>query len=213
MKLFKKKIVGLRGRGKLSKLQNEEAQDETNIQEPQKLCISPTRHYKDDSWWSADLKSKTIDDIISIGSFAEALVLNHYMKMVYMWTIKFERLIYVDLLVLGRLLGYEGLEVINPEGGTEDAEVEAQRGRWKQEDRDSHWKMMQKYIGADITSMVTLPVLIFEPMTMLQKMAELMEYSHLLKLADECEDPHMRMVYAGKNLSLTQRDRPICTLM
>lgn len=31
------------------------------------------------------------------------------------------------------LLGYEGLEVINPEGGTEDAETEAQRGRWKQE--------------------------------------------------------------------------------
>lgn len=32
-----------------------------------------------------------------------------------------------------RLVGYEGLEVINPEGGTEDAEEEAQRGRWKQE--------------------------------------------------------------------------------
>ena len=31
------------------------------------------------------------------------------------------------------MLGYEGLEVINPEGGTEDAEEEAQRGRWKQE--------------------------------------------------------------------------------
>lgn len=31
------------------------------------------------------------------------------------------------------LLGYEGLEVINPEGGAEDAEEEAQRGRWKQE--------------------------------------------------------------------------------
>lgn len=27
-----------------------------------------------------------------------------------------------------------------------------------------------------------------------------MEYSHLLKLADECEDPYMRLVYAGKNL-------------
>ncbi|GJZ61066.1 hypothetical protein Tco_0617203 [Tanacetum coccineum] len=40
--------------------------------------ISPTRYYKDDSWWSADLKSKAIDDIISIGSFVEALVLNHY---------------------------------------------------------------------------------------------------------------------------------------
>ncbi|GJR79682.1 oxysterol-binding protein [Tanacetum coccineum] len=75
-----------------------------------------------------------------------------------------------DLLTL---LGYEGLEVINPEGGTEDAEVEAQRGGWKQEDRDSHWKMMQKYIGVDIiTSMVTLPVLIFKPMTMLQKVAK-----------------------------------------
>ncbi|CAN6471778.1 unnamed protein product [Victoria cruziana] len=70
------------------------------------------------------------------------------------------------------LLGYEGLEVINPEGGTEDAEEEAQRGRWKQEERDSYWKMMHKYIGSDVTSMVTLPVIIFEPMTMLQKMAE-----------------------------------------
>ncbi|KAE9455602.1 hypothetical protein C3L33_12498, partial [Rhododendron williamsianum] len=93
--------------------------------------------------------------------------------------------------------GYEGLEVVNPEGGTEDAEAEAQRGRWKQEDRDSYWKMMQKYKGSDITSMVTLPVLIFEPMSMLQKMAELMEYSYLLDLADECEDPYMRLVYAS----------------
>lgn len=32
--------------------------------------------------------------------------------------------------------------------------------------------MMQKYIGADITSLVTLPVIICEPMTNLQKMAE-----------------------------------------
>lgn len=95
------------------------------------------------------------------------------------------------------LLGYEGLEVINPEGGTDEAEAEAQKGRWKQEDRDSYWKMMQKYIGSDVTSMVTLPVLIFEPMTMLQKMAELMEYSYLLDLADECDDPHMRLVYAA----------------
>ncbi|XAR50925.1 hypothetical protein NMG60_11005392 [Bertholletia excelsa] len=95
------------------------------------------------------------------------------------------------------LLGYEGLEVINPEGGTEDAAEEAEKGRWKQEDRDSYWKMMHKYIGSDVTSMVTLPVLIFEPMSMLQKMAELMEYSQLLDLADECEDPYMRLVYAA----------------
>jgi len=30
-------------------------------------------------------------------------------------------------------LGYEGLEVINPDGGTEDAEAEAAKGRWNQE--------------------------------------------------------------------------------
>ncbi|CAN1135221.1 Oxysterol-binding protein-related protein 3A [Linum perenne] len=94
---------------------------------------------------------------------------------------------------------YEGVEIINPDGGTEDIEDEAMKGRWKQEERDSYWKMMQKYIGSDVTSMVTLPVIIFEPMTMVQKMAELMEYSYLLDLADECDDPHMRMVYAGGN--------------
>lgn len=27
----------------------------------------------------------------------------------------------------------EGLEVVNPEGGTEDAEEEAKKGRWKEE--------------------------------------------------------------------------------
>ncbi|CAN6442707.1 unnamed protein product [Victoria cruziana] len=95
------------------------------------------------------------------------------------------------------LLGYEGLEVINPEGGEEDAEEEAQKGRWRQEERDGYWKMMHKYIGSDVTSMVTLPVIIFEPMTMLQKMAELMEYCSLLDQADECEDPYMRLVYAS----------------
>ncbi|KAM7257220.1 hypothetical protein ACFE04_012961 [Oxalis oulophora] len=95
------------------------------------------------------------------------------------------------------MLGYEGLEVINPEGSKDDAEEEAQLGRWKQEDRESYWKMMHKYIGSDITSMVTLPVLIFEPMTMIQKMAELLEYSHLMDKADECEDPYMRLVYAA----------------
>lgn len=31
------------------------------------------------------------------------------------------------------MLSYEGVEVINPEGGKEDAEEEAQRGRWKDE--------------------------------------------------------------------------------
>lgn len=37
---------------------------------------------------------------------------------------------------------------------------------------------MQKYIGSDVTSMVTLPVLIFEPMSMLQKMSEVIELQY-----------------------------------
>ncbi|GJX76369.1 hypothetical protein Tco_0323180 [Tanacetum coccineum] len=40
--------------------------------------ISSTRYYKDDSCWNTDLKSKTTEYIISIGSFMEVLVLNHY---------------------------------------------------------------------------------------------------------------------------------------
>ncbi|GJS35117.1 hypothetical protein Tco_0533499 [Tanacetum coccineum] len=40
--------------------------------------IYPTRYYNDDSCWSADLKSKTTEDIISIGSFVEVLVLIQY---------------------------------------------------------------------------------------------------------------------------------------
>ncbi|KAJ7556693.1 hypothetical protein O6H91_05G094200 [Diphasiastrum complanatum] len=98
---------------------------------------------------------------------------------------------------VNHLLGFEGLEVINPEGGQDDAEEEARKGRFKPEDRESYWKMMHKYIGADVTSMVTLPVLIFEPMTMLQKMAELMEYADLLDKADSCDDPYLKLVYAA----------------
>lgn len=37
------------------------------------------------------------------------------------------------LVLLLSLVGYEGLEVVNPDGGTEDAEEEARKGRWKQE--------------------------------------------------------------------------------
>nr|GFB14316.1 reverse transcriptase domain, reverse transcriptase zinc-binding domain protein [Tanacetum cinerariifolium] len=40
--------------------------------------ISPTKYYKDDSCWSADLKSKATKDIISIRNFMEVVVLNHY---------------------------------------------------------------------------------------------------------------------------------------
>lgn len=49
---------------------------------------------------------------------------------------------YVLSLSAFSLLGYEGVEVINPEGGKEDAEEEAQRGRWKQE----VWSIFRAFI-------------------------------------------------------------------
>ena len=51
------------------------------------------------------------------------------------------------------------------------------------------------YIGRDITSLVTLPVWIMEPYTMLQKVAEIMEYTELLDRAAVTEDPYERCAH------------------
>ncbi|GJY04838.1 hypothetical protein Tco_0370778 [Tanacetum coccineum] len=63
--------------------------------------ISPISYYKDDSCWSAHLKSKTIEDIISIGSFMEVIVLNQYVLVRKI-------LSYIPLLV-ARLICHEAL--------------------------------------------------------------------------------------------------------
>jgi len=44
----------------------------------------------------------------------------------------------------------------------------------------------------DITSLVTLPVWIMEPYTILQKVAEIMEYTDALDSAAATEDPYER---------------------
>ena len=51
----------------------------------------------------------------------------------------------------------------------------------------------KEYLGKDITSLVILPVWIMQPFTMLQNMAEIMEYTDCLDAAATCEDPYMRM--------------------
>jgi len=48
------------------------------------------------------------------------------------------------------------------------------------------------YVGMDITSLVTLPVWIMEPYTMLQKVAEIMEYTDLLDRAATTTDEYER---------------------
>ncbi|GJW76785.1 hypothetical protein Tco_0138467 [Tanacetum coccineum] len=40
----------------------------------------PEQYYKDDSWWSEDLKLKTTEDIINIESFVEVLRVLKYLK-------------------------------------------------------------------------------------------------------------------------------------
>ncbi|OVA16526.1 Oxysterol-binding protein [Macleaya cordata] len=93
-------------------------------------------------------------------------------------------------------MSHGGMEVINP-GCAENAAAEDTKGGWKQEERESLWQMLKKYMGSDISSLGIVPVSFFEPTTTLQRMTEKMEYSHLLDQADECEDPYMRLVYAS----------------
>ena len=44
----------------------------------------------------------------------------------------------------------------------------------------------------DVTSLLSVPVWIMEPFTILQKAAEIMEYTELLDKANSCTDPHLR---------------------
>jgi len=86
-------------------------------------------------------------------------------------------------------LGYENLEV-EPGGSGEEKENNA-----ASEDRQSLWKQLSQYIGKDVTSMISLPVWIFEPMSFLQIMCEPMQFAELLFRASESPDSINRMAY------------------
>jgi hypothetical protein len=51
---------------------------------------------------------------------------------------------------------------------------------------------VSKYMGMDVTSLMSVPLFIMEPFSMLQKMAEIMEYTQLLDDADKAEDQYER---------------------
>ncbi|GJW71005.1 hypothetical protein Tco_0127922 [Tanacetum coccineum] len=70
--------------------------------------ISPTRYYKDDSCWSADLKSKATEDIISIGK---------------LWKFLFFHPIIV---LLGKILEIKWWMIVS---STADVEILASRAR------------------------------------------------------------------------------------
>ncbi|PSN35782.1 Oxysterol-binding protein-related protein 6 [Blattella germanica] len=57
----------------------------------------------------------------------------------------------------------------------------------------SLWNLLCKNIGKDL-SQVSMPVALNEPLNMLQRMCEELEYSELLDKASEVDDPYERMV-------------------
>lgn len=58
--------------------------------------------------------------------------------------------------------------------------------------RQEAFTSYKDYIGMDITSLVTLPVWIMEPFTILQRLAEIMEYTEQLDRAAGTEDQYER---------------------
>lgn len=60
------------------------------------------------------------------------------------------------------------------------------------------WSVLKNCIGKEL-SKITMPVVFNEPLSFLQRIAEYMEYSYLLRIASEQTDPVVRMQYvAGK---------------
>lgn len=58
------------------------------------------------------------------------------------------------------------------------------------------WNIMRKTIGKDL-SRVAMPVIMNEPLGLLQKLCEEMEYSDLLDQASRIDDQHLRLVYVA----------------
>lgn len=59
-------------------------------------------------------------------------------------------------------------------------------------DQVSIWSILKNCIGKEL-SKITMPVVFNEPITMLQRAAEGIQYCHYLKMADESDDPVERM--------------------
>lgn len=88
------------------------------------------------------------------------------------------------------ILGTEELEVVDP-----DAEGAQKGGELvnANDQRQKLWSNFQQYIGHDITSLISVPVWIMEPLTVLQRMGEIMEYTELLDQANQCDDEYKRL--------------------
>ncbi|GFN99798.1 oxysterol-binding protein [Plakobranchus ocellatus] len=60
----------------------------------------------------------------------------------------------------------------------------------------SMWNLLYRNIGKDLTK-ISMPVTLNEPLSMLQRLCEELEYSELLDKAAEYDDPYERMIYVA----------------
>lgn len=60
-------------------------------------------------------------------------------------------------------------------------------------DKPSVWKILKDAVGKDL-SRFCVPVYFNEPVSMVQKVAEIMEYQNLLNEANRTEDPARRIM-------------------
>jgi len=88
------------------------------------------------------------------------------------------------------MLGYDSLQT-ESSGAAEETAVTNTNSA----ERQSLWKQLSNYIGKDITSMISLPVWIFEPLSFLQIMCEPLQYVELLNKASQSPDSANRMAY------------------
>ena len=108
-------------------------------------------------------------------------------------------------------MGYEEMEVVDPNAGGQTENANGTAG-WKNDDSldrrgmteesKSFWGKISQMIGSDVTSMLSVPVFLMEPTSVLQKMAEIMEYSDLLTKASKATEDAERMAWAASWLPL-----------
>ncbi|EFJ40057.1 oxysterol binding protein [Volvox carteri f. nagariensis] len=97
------------------------------------------------------------------------------------------------------LMGWEDLEVVDPEAEKAKKGEETEANGLLEQERKQAWgtRQFQQYIGADVTSLLSVPVWIMEPFTILQKAAEIMEYTDLLDNADTTADEFDRFAWVA----------------
>ena len=98
---------------------------------------------------------------------------------------------------MNSLAGVDELEVT--EGGDEELDGDDKtntnnsQADDNQDDRKQMWATLKNMIGADVMSVFSVPVFIMEPMSTLQKMAEILQYQHLLDEAADEDDADVRL--------------------